>query len=83
MLAYPLNVRRIQLHIEEELDEKLAAQALERKVFEGGFDPVVPLAAHRRRRKEEDRRPHRAGARHIVEGDPDDSTSVNDVVYGR
>jgi hypothetical protein len=75
-----VSVKRLQIMIEEELDEALARQAAEEGVSKAALirryvgerlRPLPPI--------DEDPIWELVG---IVEGSPDDSASVDDVVYG-
>ena len=77
---YAANVRRLQIMIDEDLDEALARQArdegtskaaLIRRYVRERVNPLPPI--------EEDPLWEIVG---MDEGSPDDSMSVNDVVYG-
>ena len=77
---YAAMVRRLQIMIDEDLDEALARQArdegtskaaLIRRYVRERVKPLPPI--------EEDPLWEIVG---MVEGSPDDSLSVNDVVYG-
>jgi Ribbon-helix-helix protein, copG family len=77
---YDANVRRLQIMIDEDLDEALARQAREegtskaaliRRYVRERIKPLPPI--------EEDPLWEIKG---MVQGGPDDSLSVDDVVYG-
>ena len=73
-----LCMRRIQLHIDEELDEGLAAQARKRGMSKAALIREY-LRQHVRPDQAEDPSTRLIGA---YEGTPDESASIDDVVYG-
>jgi Ribbon-helix-helix protein, copG family len=76
-----LSMRRIQVHLEEELDEALARQALDRGIAKAALIREY-LAMHVAR---EYRTRERPGQRLIAayEGSSRESSSVDDVLYDR
>jgi hypothetical protein len=75
------NVRRIQLHLDDELDEALARQALDRGIAKAALIREY-LALHV---SKEHRNKERSSRRLIgvYEGSAEESSSVDDVLYAR
>jgi ribbon-helix-helix CopG family protein len=74
-------VRRIQIHLEDELDEALARQALDRGIAKAALIREY-LALHvSKEHRNKDRSSQRLIG--VYEGTAGESSSVDDVLYGR
>jgi Ribbon-helix-helix protein, copG family len=71
------SMKRLQIHIEEELDDVLAVEAVRRKTSKAA---LIRQAVAERYVPAEDDLLAMSG---LIEGQPDDSSSIDDVVYGR
>jgi len=72
-------MKRLQIHIEEELDDALAVEAARRHTSKAALIRQA-VAARYAPAALDDGLQALSG---IVEGHPDDSSSIDDVVYGR
>lgn len=74
-------MKRLQIHIEEELDDALAVAAAQRGTSKAAL--IREAVAERYANAEDGQAALLAMAGMFKDGDPDDSMSVNDIVYGR
>ena len=75
-----LSVRRIQIHLEDDLDEALARQALDRGVSKAALIREY-LAQHVAKEHRGKDRPSRRLIG-VYEGSPGESASVDNLLYG-
>jgi len=74
-------MKRLQIHIEEELDDALAVAAAQQGTSKAAL--IREAVAERYANVEDGREALLAMAGMLKGGSPDDSMSVNDIVYGR
>jgi len=74
-------MKRLQIHIEEELDDALAVAAAQQGTSKAAL--IRAAVAERYASAADGREALRAMAGMFKDGSPDDSMSVNDIVYGR
>jgi Ribbon-helix-helix protein, copG family len=72
--------KRLQIHIEEDLDEALAVEATKQRTSKAA---LIRQAVAARYAPASTQRNDLLALSGIIEGAPDDSRSVDDVVYGR
>jgi hypothetical protein len=77
---YHPSMKRLQIHIEEDLDEALAVEATKRKTSKAALIRQAVAARYAPASAERNDLLALSG---ILEGRADDSRSVDDVVYGR
>jgi hypothetical protein len=74
-------MKRLQIHIEEELDDVLAVEARRQKTSKAAL--IREAVAARYANAEDGTAALMRMAGMLKGGSPDDSTSIDDVVYGR
>jgi hypothetical protein len=77
---YDDDVKRLQIHIEEDLDDTLAIEAARRRTSKAA---LIRQAVAERYAPTTAERPSLLSLAGMLGGAPDDSASVDDVVYGR
>jgi hypothetical protein len=73
-------MKRLQIHIEEDLDDALAVAAAQRKTSKAALIRQAVAAQYAPVTQAPDGLLRMAG---MLDGSPDDSSSIDDVVYGR
>jgi hypothetical protein len=74
-----IRMKRLQIHIEEELDEVLAVEAVQRNTSKAALIRQAVAARYAPAAQSSDGLLRMAG---MLDGAPDDSSSIDDVVYG-
>ena len=75
------SMKRLQIHIDEELDDALAVAAAQQGTSKAAL--IREAVAERYANVEDGRAALLAMAGMFKDGNPDDSMSINDIVYGR
>jgi hypothetical protein len=73
-------MKRLQIHIEEDLDDVLAVEAVRRKTSKAALIRQAVAERYVSAASPQDDLLAMSG---VIEGRPDDSDSIDDVVYGR
>lgn len=74
-------MKRLQIHIEEELDDALAVAAVQQGTSKAAL--IREAVAERYGSAEDGRAALLSMSGMFKDGSPDDSASINDIVYGR